>query len=380
MVYHLTQTDTVNSEYTSSKSESQYHFGLPLDSNNLANISESTQSVLEYLKNISPEAYEKFTFGEYQIDGKANATVQAYGLGWGLTNDTTVYGYLPIYKGEVKLDIVRTKQNNHQEVANALRAQGNNAAAQAIANLATQLPDATGELLQSAVVNYFGYKPLGNWQAQDLGDLELGIIHRLTNWNRAGLAVTTGVTLPTGREDDPDLIQDFAFGDGQTDVFLEIGGGYTLPSYWLSFDSFVRYTYQMPATKTLRVPENPDYPQVSSIKGTFEEKLGNKLDWTIMSTYHVFDWMEFQLGHLYSFTGAATYDSSDAKSNQALEAISSDIIMQSWRASVQFSTINSFKRGDFWVPLSLSFGTQQMYSGQNTPNYTRYDLELRLFF
>lgn len=380
MVYHLTKTDTVNSEYTTNKSESQYHFALPLDSNSLANISESTQSILEYLKNISPEAYEKFTFGEYQIDGKANATVQAYGFGWGLTNDTTVYGYIPVYKGEVQLDIARTRQNNHQEVANALRAQGNNSAAQAVANLAAQLPDATGELLQSAVVNYFGYKPLGNWQAQDLGDIELGFIHRLTNWNRAGLAVTAGVALPTGREDDPDMIQDFAFGDGQTDVFAEFGGGYTLPSYWVSFDSFIRYTYQMAATKTLRVPENPDYPQVSSQKGTFEEKLGNKIDWTLISTYHATDWLELHAGHIYSYTGASTYNSSDNRANNSLQAINPEIVMQSWRASVQFTTINSFKRGDFWIPMSLSLGTQQMYAGQNTPNYTRYDLEVRIFF
>ncbi|PIP93928.1 MAG: hypothetical protein COW00_05035 [Bdellovibrio sp. CG12_big_fil_rev_8_21_14_0_65_39_13] len=380
MVYHLTKTDTVNSEYTSNKSESQYHFSLPLDSSNLANLSESTQSVLEYLKNISQEAYEKFTFGEYQIDGKANATVQAFGLGWGLTNETTFYGYLPLYRGQVNIDIVRTKQNNHAEVANALQAQGNNSAAQAVANLAQQLPDANGELLQSVIVNYFGYKPIGNWQAQDLGDLELGIIHRLTNWNRAGLAVTTGVTLPTGREDDPDLIQDFAFGDGQADVFGEFGGGYTLPSYWVSFDSFFRYTHQMAATKTLRVPENVNYPQVSSQKGTFKEKLGNKYEWNMFATYHALDWMELQVGHLYSVTGASTYESNDERANRALEETNPMIVMQSWRAAINLTTINSFKRGDFWVPLNLTLATQQMYSGQNTPNYSRYDLELRIFF
>jgi hypothetical protein len=379
LVYHYVTTSKINSEFSGSKNESDYHFVVDLGGENLSSISAVSGDIFNYLQAVSPEAYDQFSFGEYEIDGHGKVNVNAMGIGIGLTHSTTLYTAVPLYSSNVTLDIKRTKGNNHQAVAQSLQASGNSAEAQVFADIARQLPDASGEILQSVMVNYFGYKPIGDWSAQGLGDIELGVIQRLTNWHRAGLAVTAGVVLPTGREDDPDIIQDIPFGDGQTDVFAEFGGGYTVPNYLVSFDSFIRYTYQMPTTKTLRIADNKDYPQLATEKGEFSEKLGNKYDFTFASTYHLRDWFDLQAAYLYNFREQSKYESPYSRANLIL---SENTMEESHTAKfgLGFSSVNSFKRGDFMLPFNASLSAQQVLVGRNTPKYTRLDFEIRFFF
>jgi hypothetical protein len=73
-----------------------------------------------------------------------------------------------------------------------------------------------------------------------------------------------GVVVPTGRTDNPDILQDIAFGDGQWDAFFEFGGGMTANSY-LSFDQWNRFTYQFPMTEEVRLTESSSFP-VTSLK------------------------------------------------------------------------------------------------------------------
>jgi hypothetical protein len=371
-------TTTIGSAFDRQQQEQEYFFRLNLNAEQLQGADESLNALFEQVKAISPEAYQKLTFGEYQARGEAQVKVDGAGLAYGINNRLTVYGTFPWYDARVNLDIQRTRGNNYDEVAKALAASGDSSSAQILAQVATDLPDVNGGVVQSVVTNYMNYRPLGNWQAEGMGDMELGALYRLTDWEYSGLALSGGVVLPTGRQDNPDILQDFAFGDGQTDVFLEFGGGIRIPSTDLSFDSFLRYTYQFEHNRVMRIPESADYPYGSE-NAVFREKLGNMIDWRFESTYQFARWFGISAGVHYNYIGQAQYTSDNTLANQ-IHAIGTERLQEMVRGSINFTTVPLYRLGDFFLPFNCSLTAQQIVGGLNTPKYGRYDIEFRFYF
>jgi hypothetical protein len=369
------RTSTIESAFDRQQQERDYFFRLNLDASAIEDVDETLKSVFEQLKSVSPQAYEQITFGEYQAKGTADVKVDGAGLAFGLSNRLTIYGTFPWYDARVNLDIQRTRENNYKEVAASL---DDSSAAEILTQIAPDIPDINGGVVQSVVVNYLNYQPLGNWQAEGMGDMELGAIYRLTDWTNSGLAVTGGVVLPTGREDDPDILQDFAFGDGQADIFVEFGGGITIPDTRWSFESFFRYTYQFSHDRVMRIPESADYPY-SRENGLFTEKLGNMLDIRTEASFQLKRWVSFNGGFLYNYIGEAKYDSQFSLAND-IHALSTERTQQTVRAGVLLSTVPLYQSGDFFLPFNCQLSAQQILGGMNTPKYARYDVEFRFYF
>lgn len=372
-------TSDVQSLYNNQGIKEDIFFKENINAQILESLNEATQVYFEELKALSPEAYNAFSFGEYQAEGSANVDVQVVGGGIGITDRLTAYFGFPIYDAEVNLDVRRTKGNNHAQVANILeRDAGETDTGRILGQLTGQLPDATGELLQGVMVNLYGYKPVGNWKAKGMGDTEIGLMYRIAEWDYSGLMVVGGMNLPTGREDDPDIIQDFGFGDGQTDIFGEFGGGFVIPKLYMGVDSFIRYTYQLPTEKTLRIPDTPGIP-LGLEKGSFKEKLGNIFDFNLQMSVFPNDWLTVFGGYIYSHKGQSKYESNNAYANAAL-ALDTEVETHTFLGGMEFSTVNLFKRGKFFAPVSLQPSVQRIVKGINSPSYTRYNLKFRLFF
>lgn len=372
------QTSTIGSAFDRQQQEQDYFFRLNLNAESLQDADETLKALFEQVKSISPEAYEKLTFGEYQARGEAQVKVDGAGLAYGINNRLTVYGTFPWYDARVNLDIQRTKGNNYAEVATTLQASGDSSSAQILAQVANDLPDVNGGVVQSVVTNYMNYEPLGNWQATGMGDMEIGALYRLTSWENSGLALSGGVVLPTGRQDNPNILQDFAFGDGQTDLFLEFGGGFRIPDTNWSFDSFMRYTYQFAHNRVMRVPESADYPYGSE-NASFEEKLGNMIDWRGEATYQIRRWIGVSAGAHYNYIGRAKYQSEYQLANQ-IHSIGTERSQQIVRGSLNFSTVPLYRSGDFFLPFTCQLAVQNIVGGMNTPKYNRYDIEFRFYF
>src|SRR5690606_30461928 len=250
-VFRQVMTSTIDQEFNRNSKP----IGFDVDVNLSADALRSSSSISEYifgeLQNISEYAYDTFTFGTYKIDGQAEVNVQGFGFGYGINDRVTAYVSMPIYNARVEMKMDRTSSDTQKEVLQILNStsSGNQFQTTFQEFLAGQNLGVTEGLIQSVVTNLYGYKPLGTWNARGLGDIDLAAISRLTDWQDAGLALTYGVTLPTGRIDDPDLLQDFAFGDGQTDVFAEFGGGQSFLKGQLDLESSLRYTSQVGSTK-----------------------------------------------------------------------------------------------------------------------------------
>jgi len=382
LVYRQVNTDKIHSSFTGNKQEKDYFLKLSLDARSLEKAQEVFASYLQALKAQSPEAYDALQLGEYEIDAYAKVNVQGIGAAFGLTDRLTAYTVFPYYKAQVNLNMVRTKGNNNQQVQQIVQASGNSSNATVVDGIMNGitniLPDASGGVIQSVMVNHFGYQPVGNWEGQGMGDLEVGMIYRLTDKPDKGLAATLAFALPTGKTDDPDIIQDIPFGDGQFDVIGEFGGGARLWSSNFSFDSFVRYTYQVPASKTLRIPDSEEYP-LGTNKATFTEKLGDKIEVTSGLTYQFTRWLSLMAAHLYNYTLKSKYSSPFAEANRIL---AKDTEKESHTAKLEatFSTVELYKANKFFAPFNISAGAQKILTGKNVPSFTRFDFEFRMFF
>lgn len=372
------QTSSITGGFDPDGSKNTLAFDQSLSSKELSEI-QGADIYFDELKNISPEAYDKFTTGAYSIDANAEVKVQGLGVAYGVTNRFTAYVAIPYYRADVNMKIKRTEKNNYEQVANLLNESGDPSdTAYFLNQLTEQLPDADGALLQTVLMRNYGYEPIGDWTAQGLGDIELVGLYRLTDWQQSGLATSFGVVLPTGRIKNPDMLQDIPFGDGQTDLFLEFGGGVSLLDTRLEIDSSLRYTHQFGSNKSLRIPQSSEM-RFSDKKGNFEEKLGDKINYNISGLYKHKIWLNSILGYEFKSRADSSFESEYTEANQIL-AEDSHELSHTMKAGIKLTTIDLYKAGKFAAPISLEFIGRRVFSGENTPQMTRFDLEFRLYF
>ena len=375
--YRNVTTTIVNSEFNQAQAETPLGSTINASAANLATIGDSVNYYIEQLKTISPEAYNKFTLGRFSVGGEAQLNVNGMGLGWGLTDRLTVYGIMSYYSANVRVKYKQLEQSNTQEVADILQNSGVSDGDAALANITAALPTTSGTTLQSVLVNTYGYKEIGDWYGSGYGDTELGATYGLIDRGYWGLSLTGGVVAPTGREDDPDLLQDVAFGDGQWDVFTETAIGYAVNDN-LRFGTYLRYTYQAPADKTLRVPTSRDVP-LSSQKGRFNVKYGDRIDTSFNMTATFNDWFSFTPAYEFFYQLPSQYESSYSAANEYL-AVNSDRMGHVARFTTSISSIQPYLKKQFLLPATLNFHVQQTVAGKNVPKVGRFEVELKLLF
>lgn len=368
--YRYVNVAEVDSSFNKTKSVSPYSYKFEADAKALSSISEFKAFFQ------TAGLPESFSLGSYHLKAKGDVKVDGYGFGYGLTNKLTAYASLPIYKANVKLDYKRAKGNNYKEVSNSMQSSGSSFN-QMMGGMIENLPDLDGPTIQSIVVNTFDYKPVGSWEGQGPGDLELGLIYNLKDETTYGFASSFGVVLPTGRIDDPDTIQDFGFGDGQPDMFVEAGGSVSpIDSLW--FNTSLRYTYQFASEKNLRIPYSEDI-SFSDKKGTFREKLGNMWNYTLQADYAINDWFSFATSYLYDYQEKAHYESQYGKANEYL-ANETESSASNLRFDLTLSSITPFLKKKFILPAQMKLSYQTMIAGMNTNKIDRIEFEFRMMF
>ncbi len=362
LTYQHTITGNITGRYTNAGNLQGYNVNAKITADTIKGINAAVDT---YLGTLSAEDYNNFSFGTFQGGAISKVKVHGMGGGYGLTDKITMYGFIPFYSAQVDLHIERTEKGR-TNVGSAIQLEN--------------LPDADVRLVQSLFVNYYQYKPLGKWQADDFGDAEFGFLYQLRKWRNAGALINVGAVAPTGREDNPDILQDIAFGDGQWDAFFEFGVGYTFSGMFsdFSFDHWNRVTYQFPYQGMVRLPDSSDFP-VTANKGMAEIKLGNKLQTNWQGNYRISDEWGTSLTYSLEYKEADDYKSNSRQSDLILEQ-GTERVVQTGRAALNFSTLSLFQKKKFFLPFGMTVAAQTIFSGKNTPNYERYDFQIRMFF
>lgn len=323
--------------------------------------------------NIDPDAYNALVVGEYEVDAEAQMNVNGFGFAYGITDNLMFYGEIAYYNADVKARMKRTAGNSYEEAARLMERNGDVLYADAL----RQMVDVNEATIQSVITNFYGYKPIGDWRGTGYGDMETGVMAKVLDKGTWGLMLYPGVVLPTGYEDDPDILQDVGFGDGQFDIFLEAATGYVVNDK-LSFGTFLRYTYQAPTSKTLRVPEERDF-ELSSTKGDFDVKYGDKISWTLNSTIGINDWISFSPVYRLLYQMPSVYESKYGAANDYL-AYNSDKLEHQGQITASISSITPFLKKEFLLPAQINLNYLRTLSGRNVPEVTRYEIEFRMLF
>ncbi len=362
-VRNLTYRYVITNEITGSYNTAGDYEGYNINANINADVIKGLNTAVDtYLNGLSSDDYNSFSFGTFEGAATSKVQAHAFGGGWGITDNITVYGFIPFYDAVVDLNLVRTEKGR-KNVGSSI----------ALENL----PDIDVRIIQNLFVNYYNYQPLGKWEATGWGDAELGTMWSYYKQKNHGAMTILGVVAPTGREDNPDILQDINFGDGQWDIFIENGGGYR-PWSLVSFDAFFRFTLQLPHEKTVRLPESEAFP-VTSRKGNAKIDLGDKLLVNSQMNVHLSDEWTTSFIYIYEFKGKDDYRSAYPEADAILEK-ETQFKSHTLRFNVNFSTVSLFKKKKFLAPLDLNAAIQSIVGGTNTPKYERVDLELRMFF
>jgi hypothetical protein len=376
--YRNVNTTEIDATYNQTQTARPLAYNVNADDQSLEDISETIKLYFQELRAISPGAYESMTFGEFKLSATAQVQVHGFGGGYGVTDRLTVFGILPYYNAQVKMKYKQLKAGNTQQVADQVQQSGQGDIDSTLANITGALPDANGNLLQSVVVNTFKYEEIGDWQGAGYGDLEMGAIYRLVDKGTWGIATTAGFKAPTGRVDDPDILQDFGFGDGQWDIFAEGAFGYVLNDNWM-FGVTSRLTYQAPDNnRTLRVPGSREVP-LSDRKDEFYVKLGDRMDNTLSATYSLNDWFSLTGAYEFNYQAASVFDSENEEANGWL-ARDTATQEQTARLTATVSSIQPFLKKKFILPASLYLNMQKTVTGQNIPEVTRVEVGFRMLF
>lgn len=360
ITYRRIQTGVIEGSFNNSGGFSAFDFAAEINADVLEGVDGSIDAVLDTFSSAEREA---FSLGKFETDIEAEVKAHALGLGIGITRRLTFYAFTPFYEAEVRLNINRSEAGQNQISGKTIDIEG--------------LPSIDAKIIQSLFVNFYGYNPLGTWRGNDFGDTEVGFMYLLTKSRNRGTKVTFGGVIPTGREDDPDTLQDIGFGDGQYDVFIEYGGG-VKPRHWLGADFWARYTHQMPLTREIRLPESADFP-ISRTKASTKIKLGDEIKAMGQLNINLDAAWSVSSGLMLTYKAKDDYESGNEAADKLLES-STEEFLQTGIVNLSFSTLPFFRKKQWPIPMNLGVYYQKDISGKNTPQIERVDLELRLFF
>lgn len=357
--YRFIQTNDITGSYNTAGNYEGYNVNAKITADVIKGLDATVDT---YLNGLSQSDYDSFSFGTFEGAATSKVTAHAFGGGYGITDNITVYGFIPFYDAVVDLNLARTEKGRNN-VGSSISLEN--------------LPDIDVRIIQNLFVNYYNYQPLGKWEATGWGDLELGAMWSFYKAKDHGSMMIFGVTAPTGREDNVDILQDINFGDGQWDIFYEAGGGYR-PWSILSIDAFFRYTLQLPYKRNVRLPDSEEFP-ITSRKGEAEINLGDKFLVNTQGNFHWNDEWTTSLIYIYEVKGEDDYQSAYSDADAILEK-ETKFKSHTLRFNLNFSTVSLFKKKKFIAPIDLNAAVQSIIGGTNTPKYERLDLELRLFF
>ena len=373
--YRNVTTSKVKSNYNQFRSETSLGSQFRIDANTLNSLGGN---VIVPGQDINADAYNKFLVGEYKVDASAQFNVQGFGFGYGLTDKVMLYGEVAYYTAQVKTNIKRTKKNTYSDTSSIIQNGSGGPGDDTIAEALNNLPDVDEAVIQSAITNHYGYQPIGDWYGSGYGDMETGLMAKVVDRGTWGVMLYPGMILPTGRQDDPDILQDVGFGDGQLDLFAEIGTGYIVNDY-LNFGTTFRYTYQTPTSKSLRAPESQDF-SLSARKTNFNVKYGDRFNWMLNSTFGFNDWLAFTPMYRFMYQLPSEYSSEQYQEANEFLSKNSDKIEHQLQLTTTLSSIQPFLKKKFLLPAQINMNLVQTVGGKNVPKVGRFEIELRMMF
>ncbi len=306
-----------------------------------------------------------------QINLKANVTVPVFAFG--LTEKLT---------GAIAIPVVRTSLNVSTGVVHTNEALFN--------KLLTNLEDAGATVKKADLIDKLNrpvarkledknYQPLRNETKTQLGDIKLVGKYQAFS-NRLNAVVLSGIlTLPTGKDADPNKIVDLPSGDRQTDIGVGVNYDYYFGSR-TTFSFAAEHTVQLSDIAEKRVPFWRGSAVTPYIDYAVNRDLGDISKAQLSGLYNLRG-VNFGLGYEISYKQADKY-SGDKYESEWYQNIGKDTVqrMQAATITIGYDTLTLFKEGKFKAPLSLLLTHSRLIDGKNVVKDPVTTIDFNLFF
>ena len=313
--------------------------------------------------------------GQFVADVKTRVQVSAPIFALGLTSSTTLAVAVPIYNMQTAAEVSFQANEMGQKFVNNLASDFNNQMSSA-RDAASKLNDAVARLNTKLVDN--GYRPLESWQGSGLGDAQLVMKHKTYAEGALALATQGVITAPTGRVDDPDNLLDKGFGDGQWDVALGATAEQSAHGLYegLSLTQYVRYTYQMPGERTVRLVTSSETIEVPKQKVSFD--LGDRVETGAAALIARPSGWGAAIGYNYTRKAPDKFDV-PVETRRVVERDTLEMQHQA-EAELVFSGVPAFRRGSIPVPFELKLGYKHQLASRNMPVTHLVQIDTGIFF
>ena len=319
--------------------------------------------------------------GSLSADLKGGMRVIAPVVAWGITERITVAAAAPFYMARTEVAVgYRADDNNAQNFLNLLSSPQYNQVA-AAREAYDKFSDGVATLNNKLDDN--GYQRLNAWEDKAFGDITLAVKTSILGdaTSKLRLANLTGVVIPTGRVDDPDVLTDVPFGDGSWDVFAGVMCDQQLAN-GLFLNQFAKFTYQHDTKRMMRLKTADEAIEVEKAQVTL--KPGNKFDLGASVQWESETGLELGLGYEFNRKQSDVYQADTAVASE----LGKDTFTQANNLEIKlgFSTIPAFKRKQIAVPFNVSVqykrvvDSKLLAANRNVAATQLFVLDMNLYF
>ncbi len=312
--------------------------------------------------------------GDFQANLSARINVWAPILAWGLTDKLTLAVAVPYYSTSTDIQPgFRTNAGANDFFARLTTPSMNNYAAALDAQ--ERFQDAVGRLNNK--LRKYSYQELSYWNQSGWGDTTLALKALTVDQDVLKMAVTAGLVAPTGRKENPRILTDLPYGDGQWDLFSQLTFDQKLGADFF-VNQFAKYTYQAPDKRV--IPWKTAEESIEVPVNATRFKYGDKVDAGVsVQMEQDSTGATGGLGLLYFRKFGDRFTVEDPAVKSELQRWS-DQQSQYAQAKVGYTTVPAYRRKEFAAPLSVSLEYRRQLVSRNMPINDFAQMDFNLFF
>jgi len=331
-----------------------------LDSKLLSALNPGTADTIKKLNSVSPGLGDEIAVDlSTKVDTQILSNILA--LEYGLTDRVSIGFILPVVHAEVNVDANASPDEALNSKINAM-----SDADPRKAILKQVQGGLNVQTFDSMLRDQYNYRNgLQSWSGAGLGDLELGGKYNYYKSPQLLSTLKAGVRLPTGRVDDPNILFDLGFGDGQVDLGL-----FNMVDYKFTRDFGatleVGYTFQLPDTSDVRVPLSDEIP-INSLSQKISRKLGDLVNAELEANYQFFKRLTVSARYRYFY-----------KMQDSFSGTSEEVHAGAF--NVEFTNLTDVRAGRSKFPYSVAGFFRMPFAGKNVADSRTTGVALKTYF
>jgi len=326
-------------------------------------------NVLTVLAPLDPLVGGTASIGDVAVAYKYDIDILDLGYSYGVTDKLSIGFHIPYYWITNNVDTSFNTAN-----ANVGLNPGTGSCCIPIAAGGQPLVNAD---VQNLIASEYGFGAIETWREEGIGDIELGGKYQFFLEESSAFAITSGLRIPTGYEDDADALNDVAWSYGNYALLVRLHYDYLVSNWWsnkptrlnqivpsagdLAVNLTFRYDYMLPDKKVMRIGDTPDQIFTNN-REKVSRDLGDLFNLEISGKYQATDSFAFSATYTYGFKQKDDISGNMGYNYESLEA-NTDSSQQVVILAASYSTLAAYREGQSVAPLEFSIAYRDRFKG-----------------